>query len=283
MKNLEIHRAPTKGGRRTDTVVYAPYAWAANGSNTAGRYEAIAEGSGFDVVVGHVPGAGQAIIDKATRRSLQLSTLGEVQKLTAAHAEAVTKAIGSYATRIGLGDSGRGVWVSAMQLREAHPFTHVLTRDGFNLDEQRLLGGLIRAIRFGSSTGETIPDFIIRPPGQRFTESLHNGACALSEAWNWHWILGSTVGVEAARKLAGDGSTPFHNVALGYGIGGSAKQAVAFNQELGSIRQAAIEPGGPGTTTQFVGTFEAGWGHGNLCDPRGAVIHLQQTAALAVG
>src|ERR1700683_3132653 len=106
MNSLEIHRASTQ----TETIVYAPYAWAANGSNTAGRYKTIAERTGFDIAVGHAPGTGRVIIDKATRRSLRLFNLGDFIDMADSHAEAVTEAIGGYAVRIGLGDSARGAW-----------------------------------------------------------------------------------------------------------------------------------------------------------------------------
>lgn len=280
MSAIVIHRASTRGGQRAGTVVYAPYPWAANESNAYHRYEAIAERSGFDVVVGHVPGTGRVIIDRATRRSLRPANFGDFIELTTSHAEAVAKAVGSYAVRIGLGDSARGVWISTMQLSEARPFTHVLIRDGINLTGQRLLRGLSRGIHSGSSLGDTTIDVLVRPP-QSAAQNLRNGACALSEAWSWRRVLGSAMGMEAAERLAGNVSIPFHSIALGYGIGGSAEQAVAFNTKLKGIRQTGVEQSeGLSTITPFLDTFEPTWGHGNLCDPDGAVTHLRLTAAL---
>ena len=256
-------------GRAAEGVVYAPYSWGGNDNNSHNRYAAIAKESGFDVINRHVPGTGKVFVDSATRRSLRR---GDIAELAAEEAAEASTYLNDYNVRIGMGDSGRGVWVAKMSLHKV--FSHVLIRDGFNAHApENVRQGTLRVLLHAGSRGETGPSTVPDDP-QTLVEKAYSGACSLSEMKNHARLMCGLASVQAMNDMVAEPDLPVHNVILQYGIGGSLEQMQRWNKSFAAMREAM-----PGSAP-FLGTYEPGWGHANLLEPIDAARHIRKTAEL---
>jgi len=262
--------------RRSETVINAPYTWAGNEYNSDARYDAIAQHTGCIVLASHAAGTGKVYIDSATRRSLRPGRLHELAAEEAAFFERATQ--GRFSTRIGLGDSGRATWVAAMQLSQPNghrPFTHVLTRDGVNLEApQATWRAVQRVIKGSNSRGET------RHPATAPKQEIgklamaYTGLCAASEIIVNRRLLASDASRKVHLDLAQQIETPYMNVMLGHGLSGSAAKAQQFNYQLARERLQASDGGVLPAT--LLPVYEAAWGHNNLMDPDLLAGHIKQ-------
>ncbi len=265
------------GNKDSERLIYAPYPFGGDSTNTRNRLERLAKVTNSFVIAAHAAGTGRVFTDRATRRSLRP---GSIASLALEHATMFdTPGIKAYPKRLAFGDSGRAMWVAHMQLSEAAPFTHVLTRDGVNLRApEGIWTGVNRVLHDGRSTGgvdlSTVPKDMQKPH-----ERLHTIAAGLAEmAAYGHLMCKTTASVDALGRLAARPDAPFCNVMLGRGISGPESAAQAYNQELSEIREAAnraaAEP------RPFLPVFEPTWGHAVLLDPDRAAVHVEQTLAL---
>lgn len=268
-------------GRQSDTVVYAPYTWAGNYSNSQ-RLAVIAQKTGFDILAAHAPGTGKVIIDGATRKSLRP---GKLHELAEEYAVALQLHLGDYQTRIGWGDSGRGVWIASLAAsREARPLTHAQIRDGFTLlPPESAIAGAIRLLRVAKGRGETGPSTDPKY-GQSWPDRIYTRAYGVAEMISYADLLCHGTDSEASmRSLASVPDVALHNVTIGHGsIGGPIEDVLNLSEQLRTTRKKAAALAG-GWAADYLHTHEPTWGHGNLPDVDGAVGHLLLTAALPGG
>jgi hypothetical protein len=275
--DFNVHRSPKVAAGLTDAkgAVFAPFSFAGNEANSAARYDEIARLTGMDVWTAHSSGTGKIYIDRATRRSLRP---GKLRDITDDYAQEVGTMLAGYAVRLGMGDSGRGVWIATMQQASAKPFSHVLIRDGVNLyAPEPVTTGARRLFEHGGDMGDVRQLAQIETPYTLQTAS-HTFLCGISEAITHRKLMCGLDSVQAVLNVANDPSIPFHNVGLEYGIGGSPQAVRSYNQVLETTRElASLANLG---AAPLLASYEKGWGHGALMDPAAAAGHVEQTVTL---